>query len=83
MVLMPLSGYLMTLYAARTINFFGIYTIPVLISKNGKIAGFFHDFHEYVSFVTLFLIVLHIGAAFKHHFIEKDNVLTRMLPFGK
>jgi len=39
--------------------------------------------HKTVYFLLVSLIVLHIAAAFKHHFIDRDNVLRRMLPFAK
>ncbi|MEM8498580.1 MAG: cytochrome b [Pseudomonadota bacterium] len=39
--------------------------------------------HKIVYWVIIGLLVLHIGAALKHHFVDKDNVLRRMLPFGK
>ena len=29
------------------------------------------------------LILLHLGAALNHHFVQKDTVLKRMLPYGK
>ena len=36
--------------------------------------------HVTIAWIIIALLVLHIGAALKHHFIEKNNVLRRMLP---
>ncbi len=39
--------------------------------------------HEFLAFATVGLLVLHIGAALKHHFLDRDDVLSRMTPFVK
>lgn len=39
--------------------------------------------HKLLAFFTVFLLLLHIAAALKHHFLDRDDVLTRMLPFLK
>ena len=39
--------------------------------------------HELLAFATIGLLILHIAAALKHHFLNRDDVLTRMLPFLK
>ena len=36
--------------------------------------------HEIGAKLILLLFVLHVGAALKHHFVEKDEILMRMLP---
>jgi len=40
-------------------------------------------FHGAMAWAIIALVVLHVAAALKHHLVEKDNVLTRMLPFHK
>lgn len=40
----------------------------------------FHEVHHIASTVLIVLLLLHIGAALKHHFIAKDDVLNRMTP---
>ena len=37
--------------------------------------------HETLNFVMAGLVAAHLGAALKHHFVDRDDVLTRMLPF--
>ncbi|MEO1014383.1 MAG: cytochrome b [Pseudomonadota bacterium] len=37
--------------------------------------------HEFFAFATLALMALHVCAALRHHFVQKDAVLTRMIPF--
>jgi len=38
-------------------------------------------FHEFAAFSIIGLLALHVGAALKHHFLNRDDVLSRMLPF--
>lgn len=59
--------------------------LPVLSGLEDKKAAseFFAKLHEIGAKLFFVLIVLHVAAALKHHFINKDNVLARMLPFIK
>lgn len=41
------------------------------------------DVHEILGFTMLALVVLHVGAALKHQFINRDEVLSHMLPFAR
>ena len=41
---------------------------------------FFHDVHETLAMSLLVIAVLHAAAAIKHHFIDRDDILRRMLP---
>lgn len=82
-LLMPLSGVMMTRFSGRTIDMFGYFTIPAFAQKNQDMASLFHEIHEYVGYVAFFIIILHTLAALKHHFYDKDNILKRMLPFSK
>ena len=42
---------------------------------------FFDKSHSFLAWTIVALLVLHIGAALKHHFFERDDVLARMVPF--
>lgn len=41
------------------------------------------DTHEYMAYVVIVLPVTHIGAALKHHLVNKDDVVMRMIPVLK
>ncbi|MGC1181602.1 cytochrome b [Legionella sp.] len=81
-ILMPILGYLMSTADGRTVSFFGLFTLPNLITKNENLSTFFFQVHETLAYVLLALISLHVAAALHHHFILKDRVLKRMLPFN-
>ena len=77
-LVMPVSGVLMTIAAGRDLSIWGV----TLLAAQGKIpwldavAGAVHGF---APPVILVLLTLHIGAALKHHFIDRDTTLRRML----
>lgn len=75
----PVSGWLMSMAAGHGIDFYGLFEIPVWIEKNKAISSFFHKIHEIGAFVISGIVVLHILAALRHHFIVKDDTLNRML----
>lgn len=82
---MPIVGWLMVSASTRGIptEVFGLFTLPKLIGPDKALHDFFEDLHEILAFVLIGLVALHAGAAFKHHFVLKDNILRRMLPGRK
>jgi cytochrome b561 len=59
---------------------FGLFDVPFLpVPRGFASAGPAHIVHTTLGFLMLGLVVLHIAAALKHHFIDKDDVLGRML----
>ncbi len=76
---MSLSGLLMSTAGGRPPNFFGLYQIPAFIEKNEAFAKSCFGIHETVGSVLLCLVILHVLAALKHHFVDKDDILRRML----
>ena len=78
MLLMPISGIMMSLYAGFDVPVFDLFTITAA-DKNPKIAGIFHQIHTIGIWFFISIIILHIGAALYHHFVRKDNVLIRII----
>lgn len=76
---MPLTGWLITSAAGLPVSFFGLFVIPNIISPNEEQRILFESIHEWLGYILIVLIVLHAGAALKHHFIDKDDILRRML----
>ena len=65
----------------REISWFGLFQWPLLPVGGGReAAGQFMDMHGIVAKLLYVLIVLHILGALKHQFINRDNVLHRMIP---
>ncbi len=80
---MPLSGWLMSSAKNYSVSWFGLFTWPNLIGKNEAAFEVLRSTHHILSDVLFVIAVLHILAALKHHFWNKDDVLLRMLPFTK
>jgi cytochrome b561 len=65
------------------VSWFGVFTWPNLIGKNERAFDWLRGTHDTLSWALFAIAVLHILAALKHHFWNKDDVLVRMLPFTK
>ncbi len=77
-VAMPLSGAILSVAGGRGLDFFSIN----LIAPGDKMEGlqsFAHAIHVNAPYVIYAILAVHIIAAIKHHFIDKDSTLTRML----
>lgn len=87
MIGMPLLGWAMVSASPLPIPTELFWTVPwpdmPLIPESKDLEDVFKMLHENIGKLTIALIVLHIGAALKHHFVNKDMVLARMLPWTK
>ena len=79
MIAMPLSGWLMTNASGRSVSFFKLFDLPILMSKNDFLNDLFGNIHEYLAYLFIAAIILHTIAALKHHYVDKDDILKRML----
>jgi cytochrome b561 len=77
---MPLSGILMSIAGARAVNVFGIPVIPQLLAeKNVALSSFAGGVHGLAGKLLILAIALHIAGALKHHIVDKDGTLRRMM----
>lgn len=81
MVAVPLSGWLMSSSKGFQTVYFGIIPLPDLLSKNKELGHVLESVHEFLNFTMAGLVLAHVAAAMKHHVIDRDDVLSRMLPF--
>lgn len=80
MIAIPLSGWLMSSAKGFQTVYFGVLPLPDLLAKNKELGDLLKEVHETLNWMLLLVVVGHVGAAIKHHLIDKDDVLTRMLP---
>lgn len=78
LLVMPVSGWLMSNAAGFPVSFFGLFELPDLVAKNDETMAIYQNIHFFAAFVLIALIMLHAGGALKHHFIDKDATLKRM-----
>ena len=81
MLAIPLSGWLMSSAQGFPVVWFGLWQLPDLVAKNAELGKQLQTLHVVLNYTLLVAVVGHIGAALQHHFIKKDGVLTRMVPF--
>lgn len=73
------SGYLISTADGHALSVFGWFDIPALVSSQENLEDRAGEVHYFLSWLLAFMLLLHVGGAFKHHFIDKDSTLTRML----
>ena len=79
--IIPISGWLMSSAMGFQVVWLGVLPLPDLVDKNKELGELLHEVHETLNYLLFASVLAHIGAALKHHFIERDDILTRMLPF--
>ncbi len=75
---MPLSGWIMSMSGGYPVSFFGL-SVPSFIDKDSDINALSWQIHQILAYALVIGISLHASGAFKHHFIDKDNTLKRMV----
>jgi cytochrome b561 len=78
MVIVPLFGVGTTLYSKYGLKWFGLTVFEGL--DDVGLRDFYRELHEIGGWLLFALIVLHVAAAVKHKVIDKDEVMSRMLP---
>lgn len=81
MFAVPLSGWLMSSAKGFQTVWFGLLPLPDLLQKDTELGDLLQQLHMILNFSMAGLVLAHLGAALKHHLIDRDDVLTRMLPF--
>lgn len=79
LIVQPLSGYLGSSFTKYPIKYFG-YTLPHWGSDAPVLKELMSQVHFVTACILITLIVLHIAAALKHRFIDRDGVFERMFP---
>lgn len=81
MFAIPLSGWLVSSAAGISVVYLGMWELPALLPKNLAWVDTLKELHEILNQSLLVLVMLHVAAALKHHIIDRDRSLIRMLPF--
>ncbi len=78
---MPISGWLYNSAAGFPLKYFGLFKLPKLSGYDPDLKQLAGDAHGTFFYILALLMLIHTGAALKHHYLDKDNTLTRMLPW--
>jgi cytochrome b561 len=79
LLLLPVTGYIISTSAGKPVAVFDWVTVPAWLPKNDSLRDFAIELHFYLAYGTGFLVLGHAGAAIKHQFLDKDGTLARML----
>ena len=80
MLAMPLTGWIHNSAAGIPFRIFWSLPLPALVAPDKQLAGLAASAHFWLFVAFSALLVLHIAAALWHHFVKRDNLLSRMLP---
>ncbi|TXC68794.1 cytochrome b [Sphingorhabdus soli] len=80
---LPLTGWIFASTNGKPINFFGLFDISALpVSSSKDLREQFESIHKLLGNAMLYLAILHILAALKHQFIDRDGLIGRLNPFA-
>jgi len=77
--ILPLSGWIYSNASGYPIVYLRLIPLPNLVAKNKALAGDWQQVHVVLGWVLVAALVLHVLAALKHHLMDKDDTLRRML----
>jgi cytochrome b561 len=76
----PLAGWTYSSAAGFPVVVFGVLPLPDLVAADESLAAALKPWHGNLAFVLGALAALHVGAVLKHQFIDRDRILSRMVP---
>ena len=74
----PLSGWAFSSASGYPVVYLGQFQLPDWVPKDKALAAQMKDIHELLTTVLLYVVAVHVLAAFKHHFVDHDGLLRRM-----
>lgn len=86
MIVLPLLGWMAISSGDRpfAVSMWGLFEVaPLPIARSEEAHGAYEELHEIFAFAMIGLIVLHVAGALKHHIMDKDVTIRRMMPFAR
>ncbi len=80
LLVIPLSGWVYSSATGVQVVYLGLFPLPDLVAKDRAMADILRSVHVTLNFTLAALVCIHGMAALKHHFVDRDTVLMRMLP---
>jgi cytochrome b561 len=80
---MPFTGWLMSSARGFPVSWFSLYQLPDLVPKSETLYDAMVTTHAALAIALAVTVALHVAGALKHHLVLKDDVMRRMLPFGR
>jgi cytochrome b561 len=78
--MLPLEGWILSNAHGVSVSLLGVVPLPRLIDSDSELADVLSDYHVWLAWVLLAVVVVHALAALWHHFVLRDGVLRAMCP---
>jgi cytochrome b561 len=79
MLVIPISGWIYSSATGVSVSYLGWVDLPNLVAKDRELAKSLLFVHQALNSVLAVVVTVHIAAAVKHHFVDRDDTLARML----
>lgn len=76
----PLSGYFYSLASGVPVVYLGLVELPVLIDASPTLKPVLKAVHFWLNMLLAASVAIHVGAALKHQFVDRDGLMRRILP---
>ena len=80
MIAMPLSGWVFNSASNFPLKWFNLVKVPAIVGADRELKALAQTAHLWLFWALAVLVLLHVAGALKHHFVDRDDVLRRMLP---
>jgi cytochrome b561 len=82
MLALPLTGWIVNSASNIPFRIFHVVPLPALVAPDQALADAVALVHRGLFVLLALVLLAHIGAALRHHFVKRNDILTRMLPWG-
>lgn len=79
-LVVPLLGWAYTSAAGFPVVLFGLWQLPDFVPASKELADALKPLHKLSAFSLAALVLLHVAAAVKHQWVDRDGLISRMLP---
>jgi cytochrome b561 len=80
MIALPVTGWIVNSAANIPFRIFWLVPLPAIVAPDEALADQVADVHGWLSGLLAVVLVVHVAAALRHHFVKRNTVLARMLP---
>jgi cytochrome b561 len=80
MLAIPLSGWVYSSATGVSVTYLNLVDLPNLVPKDRELAKTLLLVHQTLNYLLAAVVTVHVAAALKHHFVDRDDILDRMLP---
>ena len=80
LVTIPVSGWIYSSSTGVSVVYLNLVPLPDLVAKDRDLARTLLAVHQTLNFTLAAMVVLHVAGALRHHLVDRDGVLARMLP---